>query len=37
VVVFPKGIVGVLETIRNRRRSGSAASPLLAPPFETAE
>jgi branched-chain amino acid transport system permease protein len=37
VVVFPKGIVGVLETIRNRRRSGSAASPLLASRVETAE
>jgi branched-chain amino acid transport system permease protein len=37
VVVFPKGIVGVLETIRNRRRSGSSASALLASPVETAE
>jgi branched-chain amino acid transport system permease protein len=37
VVVFPKGIVGVLETIRNRRRSATSASALLASPVETAE
>jgi len=37
VVVFPKGIVGVLETIRNRRRPASSASALLASPVETAE
>ena len=37
VVVFPKGIVGVLETIRNRRRSAPAASPLLASRVKTAE
>jgi branched-chain amino acid transport system permease protein len=35
VVVFPKGIVGVLETIRNRRRPGAPA--LLASRIETAE
>src|ERR1700744_3877745 len=37
VVVFPKGIVGMLETIRNRRRSESSASALLASRIETAE
>jgi branched-chain amino acid transport system permease protein len=37
VVAFPKGIVGMLETIRNRRRSSSAKSALLAAPIETAE
>jgi branched-chain amino acid transport system permease protein len=37
VVAFPKGIVGTLETIRNRRRSSSAKSALLAAPIETAE
>jgi branched-chain amino acid transport system permease protein len=37
VVAFPKGIVGILETIRNRRRSSSAKSALLASPIETAE
>ncbi len=35
VVAFPKGIVGVLETIRNRRRPASPA--LLASRIETAE
>jgi branched-chain amino acid transport system permease protein len=35
VVVFPKGIVGVLEMIRNRRRSRTPA--LLASRIETAE
>ena len=37
VVAFPKGIVGVLETIRNRRRATSSASALLASSIETAE
>jgi branched-chain amino acid transport system permease protein len=37
VVVFPKGIVGVLETIRNRRRSASSKSALLTYPIETTE
>jgi branched-chain amino acid transport system permease protein len=37
VVAFPKGIVGMLETIRNRRRSSLAKSALLAAPIETAE
>jgi len=37
VVAFPKGIVGMLETIRNRRRSSSSKSALLASPIETAE
>ncbi len=36
VVAFPKGIVGMLETIRNRR-SLSPKSPLLNPRIETAE
>jgi branched-chain amino acid transport system permease protein len=36
VVAFPKGIVGMLETIRNRRRSESS-KPALAPGIETAE
>jgi branched-chain amino acid transport system permease protein len=37
VVVFPKGIVGMLETIRNRRRSSSSKSALLTSRIETAE
>src|SRR6201996_7750292 len=37
VVAFPKGIVGVLETIRNRRRSSSATPPLLKSQVESAE
>ena len=37
VVVFPKGIVGMLETIRNRRRSSSSKSALLISRIETAE
>src|ERR1700719_2143890 len=41
VVAFPKGIVGMLETIRNRRRSEAAkpesSKPALAPGIETAE
>jgi branched-chain amino acid transport system permease protein len=36
VVAFPKGIVGMLETIRNRRRTPSKAA-LLASRIETAE
>src|ERR1043165_6566214 len=36
VVAFPKGIVGMWETIRHRRRP-QAGSPLLASPVETAE
>jgi branched-chain amino acid transport system permease protein len=36
VVAFPKGIVGMLETIRNRRRS-EAPKPALAPGIEIAE
>ena len=37
VVAFPKGIVGVLETIRDRRRPPSAKPALLASGIETAE
>jgi branched-chain amino acid transport system permease protein len=41
VVAFPKGIVGMLETIRNRRRGEAAkpesSKPALAPGIETAE
>jgi branched-chain amino acid transport system permease protein len=37
VVAFPKGIVGVLETIRNRRRSSSLKSALVTSRIETAE
>jgi hypothetical protein len=29
VVAFPKGIVGMLETIRNRRRTPSSKSPVV--------
>src|SRR6201991_1504158 len=36
-VAFPKGIVGMLETIRNRYRSTSTKSALLASRIETAE
>jgi branched-chain amino acid transport system permease protein len=36
VVAFPKGIVGMLETIRNRRRSRSKSA-LLSSRIETAE
>jgi branched-chain amino acid transport system permease protein len=36
-VAFPKGIVGVLETIRNRRRAASSKSALLTSRIETAE
>jgi branched-chain amino acid transport system permease protein len=37
VVAFPKGIVGILETIRDRRRSRPPKSALLTSPIETAE
>ena len=37
VVAFPKGIVGMLQTIRNRRRSKSSKPALLASRIETAE
>jgi branched-chain amino acid transport system permease protein len=37
VVAFPKGVVGVLETIRNRRRSHSKDSSLLRSQIESAE
>jgi branched-chain amino acid transport system permease protein len=37
VVAFPKGIVGVLETIRNRRRPPLPNSASLASRIETAE
>ncbi len=37
VVAFPKGIVGVLETIRNRRRPPSPKAALLASSIEGAE
>jgi branched-chain amino acid transport system permease protein len=37
VVAFPKGIVGVLETIRNRRRPASPKAALLASSIEGAE
>ncbi len=41
VVAFPKGIVGMLETIRLRRRSEApkpeSSKPALAPGIETAE
>jgi branched-chain amino acid transport system permease protein len=37
VVAFPKGIVGMLETIRNRRRTRSSRSALLGPRIEIAE
>jgi branched-chain amino acid transport system permease protein len=37
VVAFPKGIVGMLETIRHRRRPPSAKPALLASGIETAE
>ena len=37
VVAFPKGIVGMLETIRNRRRSNAPKPALLASSVETAE
>jgi branched-chain amino acid transport system permease protein len=36
VVAFPKGIVGMLQTIRNRR-TPSSKSPVLASRIETAE
>ncbi len=37
VVAFPKGIVGMLETIRNRRRPALAKAALLASGIESAE
>jgi len=37
VVVFPKGIVGMVETIRHRRRSPSPKPGLLASGIGTAE
>jgi branched-chain amino acid transport system permease protein len=37
VVAFPKGIVGTLEAIRNRRRAGGSNSAPLASRIETAE
>jgi branched-chain amino acid transport system permease protein len=37
VVAFPKGIVGMLETIRNRRRPLSPKPALVASQIETAE
>src|SRR6185436_19951936 len=37
VVAFPKGIVGVLQTMRNRRRTPSSKSTVLASRIETAE
>ena len=37
VVAFPKGIVGTLETIRNRRRSSTRNPRLLTSRIETAE
>jgi branched-chain amino acid transport system permease protein len=37
VVAFPKGIVGVLETIRNRRKSAASKSSLATSRVETAE
>jgi branched-chain amino acid transport system permease protein len=37
VVAFPKGIVGMLETIRHRRRPTSPKPALLASGIETAE
>jgi branched-chain amino acid transport system permease protein len=37
VVAFPKGIVGMLETIRSRRQSPSPKSALLSSRIEIAE
>jgi len=37
VVAFPKGIVGMLETIRNRRRPSSPKTALVTSRIETAE
>jgi len=36
VVIFPKGIVGVMETIRHRRQASSKPA-LVASGIETAE
>jgi branched-chain amino acid transport system permease protein len=37
VVAFPKGIVGMLETIRHRRRAGTEKSAIVTPRIEAAE
>jgi branched-chain amino acid transport system permease protein len=37
VVAFPKGIVGILETIRDQRRPHSPAPALVTSRIETAE
>src|SRR6476646_1707393 len=37
VVAFPKGIVGMLETVKNRRQSSASKSALLTSRIETAE
>jgi branched-chain amino acid transport system permease protein len=37
VVAFPKGVVGALETIRNRRRPQSQNSTVLRSQIESAE
>jgi branched-chain amino acid transport system permease protein len=37
VVAFPKGIVGVQETIRNRRKPPATKSSLATSRIETAE
>jgi branched-chain amino acid transport system permease protein len=37
VVAFPKGIVGMLETIRTRRQAPSPKPAILASPIEGAE
>jgi len=37
VVAFPKGIVGMIETVRTRRQSQSSKSAILASRIETAE
>jgi branched-chain amino acid transport system permease protein len=36
-VAFPKGIVGMWESFRQRRRANSSKSTLLASRIETAE
>jgi branched-chain amino acid transport system permease protein len=37
VVAFPKGVVGMLEAIRNRRRPSARKSALVTSRIETAE
>jgi branched-chain amino acid transport system permease protein len=37
VVAFPKGIVGMLETVRHRRKAASSNSALATSRIETAE